>query len=1178
MRSSHDCQAPGCFAMALAAILTTATLVLPGAASAAPERSPSAVTRYQPRCESDVACEVWRQFRSQRPFPVQTIAGQVLGDRLVLVFSEPTLPAAELGPLLSALFGDELRSIKARRWFIGADGWLDDVVIMVDWPGRAPAEDVLRDELLRNRLSLVAQALWGTSFGLQVEPIERDYAGLARASAPNLDPRATELAAWLRDPQMRWRRIDNEEPARPLAQWRAAAAEGAFVSADGRLTLLMLAAESLDIARTDPAQFARRWRARFRHFAVATDAVIGAGWAGSGPLQIVGRFRASSLAATAPLRFETFAMLARVGTSALAQSYERGTPFAGRLDEGRFGGTDWAPIYLSDALIDTEFGALLNITDQMLKSWSSAGDIDYLYFDYPLRPAPGQFAFGAESIIDIVKRENNSSRVLYNWNTSGAASVVSFNDTAVLTPTQTGALPVTYGAEAVPGGGVVTGQLRNLLDRERAAYRYFAELRDPNLARVVSYSVVYQALDAFRLSRAPAAGAHTNTTTRDLREGEARRAATEVLVADVAMVIDDLVAPNARARHATDQARRMTELAQTRGEVSAALRAEIAQRAQEAATRALGDAPERLARVQAAHPRLRDAKTLAGFLVDRHGESSKLSLGHSLRVGAFNAEVDRFNAGVRARTLAGAAAHLARGRLDLAQVELERDGQQMRTLLADVAGIADAVAAAIARSRALDATRIRFVNAAFAQPAGWIRTPSIVVSWHTRHSNYVGGHNLDANALRIEVDPTLSVATVVRTPAGRVLRVPPAQADTARSRASQLARQIEHEKVDIAEVRQSLAQAVAAPPRPISAALQVEAPLPLHALSRHAGRAPLDDAALRSQMLASFDLHGMPAGLAMRDAQGHFIVATRVDKRAQCCDRLLDLASLRDRLVELKDRGDVMLVNFNEGQARALARNIGVARDDPSLVAAVGGSGGRKPPVDGQVHVIAGNGAEPPRGSGGGGRPAGAAGPDAGTPPGGRGPAGGSPGGPPGRPPGRGGPGDPGEPYLVSITPDRGTVLDVLVASQKPRRLDLDPVRLEGAAAERDLARLRDTTMSKEVRAQLEWHAATDGDPVVFKLRWHALAPDAPAFESRVVAGVDPAQPARGIDVVEAAIAAARGSRREQTTSDLQARVRDYVTRHRDGKSVWRLFSLAEESQLSYLLSRLEPGLSIAGE
>ena len=78
-----------------------------------------------------------------------------------------------------------------------------------------------------------------------------------------------------------------------------------------------------------------------------------------------------------PLRTESILTLASAHTADLGQSYERTRVFAGKLASGGDAGRDWAPIYLSDQLVDTEVGSLLNLTDQILKSWSQAGQVDY---------------------------------------------------------------------------------------------------------------------------------------------------------------------------------------------------------------------------------------------------------------------------------------------------------------------------------------------------------------------------------------------------------------------------------------------------------------------------------------------------------------------------------------------------------------------------------------------------------------------------------------------------------------------------------------------------------------------------------------------------------------------------------------------------------------------------------
>jgi len=64
----------------------------------------------------------------------------------------------------------------------------------------------------------------------------------------------------------------------------------------------------------------------------------------------------------------------------LRKAYERNNFLAGKFD--RTTNADWAPIYLSQQLMNTEYGSLLNITDQVLKSWSLNGTVRYENFNY----------------------------------------------------------------------------------------------------------------------------------------------------------------------------------------------------------------------------------------------------------------------------------------------------------------------------------------------------------------------------------------------------------------------------------------------------------------------------------------------------------------------------------------------------------------------------------------------------------------------------------------------------------------------------------------------------------------------------------------------------------------------------------------------------------------------------
>src|SRR5262249_34709540 len=148
-----------------------------------------------------------------------------------------------------------------------------------------------------------------------------------------------------------------------------------------------------------------------REFALDSDLVLGAvGTADS--VAIVGRERTASVIALPPLRSETLLQLAAAGTGELAQSYERMSLFAGKLPRAH---RDWPPIYLSPQLVDSEYGSLLNITDQLLKSWSEHGEIEYVDFPYP-KPQTFPFPTG-------LLKHAGTSMVTYNWNTKGVGYV-----------------------------------------------------------------------------------------------------------------------------------------------------------------------------------------------------------------------------------------------------------------------------------------------------------------------------------------------------------------------------------------------------------------------------------------------------------------------------------------------------------------------------------------------------------------------------------------------------------------------------------------------------------------------------------------------------------------------------------------------------------------------------------
>jgi hypothetical protein len=213
-----------------------------------------------------------------------------------------------------------------------------------------------------------------------------------------------------------------------------------------------------------------------REFALDSDLILGA-VSSSDQLVIVGRERTTPVAQLPPLRNETILLLASAREDELSQSYERRNPLAGRYDiQNRM---DWAPIYLSPRLIDTEYGSLLNITDQLLKGWSEHGQIHYVNFRYP---DPPSYPFD-DGIMKLLK----TNELTYNWNTKGTGYVVQMGPYELYALNKTGSLPVDYLAKGRP----------DVQSAEDTAYSYYSGLSDPNLVRVVQYAAIYQIFHHF---------------------------------------------------------------------------------------------------------------------------------------------------------------------------------------------------------------------------------------------------------------------------------------------------------------------------------------------------------------------------------------------------------------------------------------------------------------------------------------------------------------------------------------------------------------------------------------------------------------------------------------------------------------------------------------------------------
>jgi hypothetical protein len=155
------------------------------------------------------------------------------------------------------------------------------------------------------------------------------------------------------------------------------------------------------------------------------------------------------------------------------------------------------------AIFGCGHGSLLNITDQLLKSWSMRGQIKYVRFPYP---SPGSYPFPKPLMEQV-----HAPVVTFNWNTKGAGYVVEERGVEILALTRTGALPVDY----------LGDQDARLLEAEDRGYDYFSATGDPNLVRVVQYASLYQAFRRFGITTPETRVSPPKVTSAALRDSAA---------------------------------------------------------------------------------------------------------------------------------------------------------------------------------------------------------------------------------------------------------------------------------------------------------------------------------------------------------------------------------------------------------------------------------------------------------------------------------------------------------------------------------------------------------------------------------------------------------------------------------------------------------------------------------
>lgn len=403
--------------------------------------------------------ELWQEFREKNPNNYQTVGIKAYEDKSYnIILSEPS-PSLSLEKLES--FIEKYHGIVFTHTCpMGIDGWLKDAVLCFNGVRKYKMPE-FRSELFN--------LLYGTDYKAAFEDLS-EIAGHTDFLKENINYQisAEELQKWfIDDGQLLIENGSNNEYS--LEDLLNKELNGIYYTKEPGMVVWIL-----NLYDDTPGDF----DVPARMFALDSDLILGAVGKGN-TVAIIGGERQLPLHELPPMRVETMKLLASTSKAELSQSYERNNIVAGKMTNGK----DFAPIYLSPELWHTEYGSMLNVTDQMLKSWSENGEIEYESFVYS---KPYDWAF-----VESAMRNLNVSELTYNWNTSGAGYSIDADDNnpySVYALNRTGSLPVSY----IPGDTDEITEDDKVYQAEENAYDFFSGLASPELTKVLEYTALYQ--------------------------------------------------------------------------------------------------------------------------------------------------------------------------------------------------------------------------------------------------------------------------------------------------------------------------------------------------------------------------------------------------------------------------------------------------------------------------------------------------------------------------------------------------------------------------------------------------------------------------------------------------------------------------------------------------------------
>lgn len=413
---------------------------------------------------------LWEQFSEKNPYNIQIECIKTYDDNSkVVIISEPSEFVSE--EELIEFFEKYNAYSKTYKRKIGFDGWMRDFVV---------AFNDLSDRNYGAFQKDLSKLLYKTDYKASLVDISTMLEHTPYLDYElNYNITSEELKEWF---------ISNNEPIIPLeGNTKKATTLTSVLNSNIRNGMKLYTSQNpgfvIWVIDNSAILDEVNYCINARKFSIDSDLILGA-ISQNNNVAIIARERCIPITQLPPMRSETLCLLSYTTDSELSQSYERNNLFAGK-QTGSDGGKDFAPILLSDALWHREYGNILNITDQMLKSWSENGMIDYIGFNYP---KPVYWGFSQGAIRDL-----GVSVLTYNWNTEGVGYIVEDDNFSVYALNRTGSLPVSY----IPGDATQTLEQDPVYIAEQNAYNFFSSLSNPELVKVVQYAAMYQIFQNF---------------------------------------------------------------------------------------------------------------------------------------------------------------------------------------------------------------------------------------------------------------------------------------------------------------------------------------------------------------------------------------------------------------------------------------------------------------------------------------------------------------------------------------------------------------------------------------------------------------------------------------------------------------------------------------------------------